>query len=44
MLMRSIFTFLYSDSLMSQSVDLSSKRAVENAGWALAYFCGGQIL
>ena len=40
--MRSIFTFLYSDSLMYQSADLSWKIAVEIAGCAFAYFWGGQ--
>ena len=41
MFMRSEFTFLYLDSLISQSVNLSRKIAIQNAGCVFTCFYGG---
>ena len=38
--MRSKLVFLYVDSLMCQSVNLSWKIVVQNASFIFAYFCG----
>ena len=39
--MRSEFIFLYLDSLICQSVNVSWKIAVQNASCVFAYFCDG---